>query len=225
MTSIAIFDLDNTLIHSRIDFAAIRRDIVQLLHESGATHQTLEQFGYQSIGQIIEIAEAHDATNGTALGSQAWQLVLEYERAGMRAATVEEDAGPTLRLLQQQEWKLVVLTNNARPATLDALRKFELEPLFDSVLTRDDVPMKPDAAGIQRAVSQYAGTRVVMIGDSWIDGKAAQNADVPFVAFQAQLEKLQQRKIPVWRSAEKLSELPELLTTDAIIYSAGNLRL
>jgi phosphoglycolate phosphatase len=212
MTAIAIFDLDNTIVHSRIDFAAIRRDVVDLLREHGAISQTLQELGYQSIGQIISIGEAHDAATGSHVAPQAWQIVLEYERQGMQAATVEDDAAPTLQQLRQQDWKLAVLTNNARPATLDALRKFELESYFDLILTRDEVPMKPDAGGIRRAMGHYNVKRTVMVGDAWLDGKAAHNAGVPFVAFGPVLEKMRQREIPVWQHVERLSELPKLLT-------------
>jgi len=211
MTAIAIFDLDNTIVHSCIDFAAIRRDVTQLLHDNSATQSTVEEFGHQSIGQIIEIGEAFDATHGTAIGPQAWQVVLEYERAGMLAATVESDAIPTLQRLSCDGWKLVVLTNNARPATVDALRKFELEPLFDLVLSRDDVVMKPAPDGIQHAMAHYGATRTVMVGDSWMDGRAAQEAGVPFVAFGPVMEKLEAREVPVWRNVERLGELVELL--------------
>jgi phosphoglycolate phosphatase len=211
MTSIAIFDFDNTIVHSQIDFLSIRRDITQLLRDSKATEYAVEQLTHLSIGQIIAVGEEFDAANGTQLGPQAWQIVLEYERQGMLAATIEPDAAPTLQALRDAAWTPVLLTNNARLATLDALRKFELEQYFDLVLTRDEVPMKPAPGGIQHAINQVHATRTVMVGDAWLDGQAAENAGVPFVAFGRVMDKLRKRDVAVWWNVERLGELVGLL--------------
>lgn len=212
-SGLVVFDLDNTVVHSRIDFSGIRRDVIALLHVNDVTDEDPEALARLSIGQIIALGEAHDDRAGTHVGSTAWQIVLEYERAGMLQATVEDGAATSLAALRDQGFRLAVLTNNARPATLAALEKFALTGLFDLILTRDEVPMKPDPTGVLRAREQLDGVagRTVVVGDSWLDGIAAQLARVPFIAFRPRLDVLSERGVAVWALVERLDELPPLL--------------
>lgn len=213
-SGLVVFDLDNTVVHSRIDFSGIRRDVIALLHVNDVTDEDPEALARLSIGQIIALGEAHDDRAGTHVGSTAWQIVLEYERAGMLQATVEDGAATSLAALRDRGFRLTVLTNNARPATLAALEKFALTGLFDLILTRDEVPMKPDPAGVLRAREQLDGVagRTVVVGDSWLDGIAAQLARVPFIAFRPRLDVLSERGVAVWALVERLDELPPLLS-------------
>ena len=212
-SGLVIFDLDNTVVHSAIDFAAIRRDLIALLRGRGAAPGSDAELTRLSIGQIIALGEAHDRRAGTDLGAASWRIVLEYERVGMRRATVEEGAAGSLRALRDARFRLAVLTNNARPATLEALDKFGLTAEFDLVISRDEVAMKPDPAGIAlaRATLEPAG-RTVMVGDSWLDGTAARRAGVPFIAFRPRPGVLEERAIPVWTVVERLGELPAVLS-------------
>jgi phosphoglycolate phosphatase len=210
---LVVFDLDNTLVHSKIDFSAIRRSLIALLRRHRVTEESDPALTRLSIGQIIELGDAHDARTGTALGPAAWQIVLEYEAAGMRDATIEARAAETLVDLRRRGLALAILTNNARPATFEALDTFRLGPTFDLVLTRDEVAMKPDPAGVLRARDSLGGGggRTVVVGDSWLDGTAAQRAGVPFIAFRPRPGALEERGVPVWTVVERLDQLAPIL--------------
>jgi phosphoglycolate phosphatase len=213
MNGIVIFDLDNTIVHSTIDFAAIRGDIIALWREHNITNLSDEEFQHLSIGQIIELAASHDEYSHNALMPIAWQIVLEYERAGMHEATIEDGAYEELTVLRRDGFRLAVLTNNARQATLEALDKFGLQNSFDLILTRDEVAMKPDPAGICCARAHFGdcSMRAAMVGDSWLDGAAAQRAGVPFITFRPKPGRLEARGIPVWAVVDRLSEITAVL--------------
>lgn len=213
---LVIFDLDNTVVHSRIDFAAIRRDLIALLRLHRAADESDDVLARRSIGQIITVAEAHDARAGTALRAEAWRVVLEYELAGMREATIEDGAAGALAALRDAGFALAVLTNNARPATLEALDTFGLRSAFDLVLTRDEVAMKPDPEGVERARLELTGSlgRTAVVGDSWLDGMAARAAGAPFIAFRPKPDVLDERGIPVWAVVERLAEVAPILSGD-----------
>ncbi len=214
MSGLVVFDFDNTLVHSRIDFAGIRRELFELLHTSGhpdaAGDVLADRLTRLSIGEIIDAGAAHDP----AFHDEAWRIVLEYETAGMVAATVEPDAASTLHGLRDLGFQLVVMTNNARPATLAALDLFDLRSAFDLVLTRDEVPMKPDPAGIVKAMTTFdaVAARTAMVGDSWLDGTAAERASVPFVGFRPRPGILDERGVAYWAIVEQLGELVPLLS-------------
>jgi phosphoglycolate phosphatase len=210
LASLLIFDLDNTVVHSQIDFSGIRRDLIALLRANGVSEPTDDALTRLSIGRIIELGEAQ----GRALGIEAWQIVLEYEEAGMAASTVEAAAARTLSTLRAAGNWLAVLTNNARPATLAALEKFSLSDAFDLILTRDDVPMKPDPAGLLLARERFDGRvhRAAMIGDSWLDGSAARDAGMPFIAFRPRPGVLEERGIAVWTVVDRLDQIPAVVS-------------
>ncbi len=208
VSGLIVFDFDNTLVHSRIDFAGIRRDLLVLLREAGHPEAADDRLTLLSIGQMIEAGTQHDP----GLHDEGWRIVLEYETAGMKASTVEADANETLAALRRAGYKLAVMTNNARPATLAALDLFAMRAAFDLVLTRDEVAMKPDPAGIVHAIHALGACqeRTVMVGDSWMDGTAALRASVPFVGFRPRPGLLEERGVPSWAVVEQLSELPPL---------------
>ena len=210
MDRLIVFDFDNTIVHSRIDFAGIRRDLIALFRQAGVPEAVDDRLAILSIGQMIDTGVAF----APSTHELAWQIVLEYETDGMRHATVEPDAAASLRALRDAGFRLSVLTNNARPATLTALDLFGLRSAFDLILTRDEVPMKPDPTGITHAMTHFdiGADRTVMVGDSWLDGAAARHAGVQFIGFQPRAGVLDERGVPYWAIVEQLTALRPLVT-------------
>ena len=211
-----VFDLDNTVVHSRIDFAGIRRDLGSLLLEAGVVDEPIVTQGpkRRSIGQIIELAEEHDLRQGGGLAGRMWEVVVNYELEGMRVATVEPDAGPTLAALRDRGHALGILTNNARASALEALEKFGLLEYLDLVLGRENVPaMKPSPSGLLVARERLDGTPggLWMVGDSYLDGLAATGAECPFVAFRPRPGDLEERGIIPVAVISELRALVEIL--------------
>jgi phosphoglycolate phosphatase len=211
VSGLIVFDFDNTLVHSRIDFAGIRRELLKMLRRHAYPRDMDDHVAGLSIGEIIDAGAAHHPP----MYDEAWRMVVEYETAGMVAATVEDRARETLHELRDQGYRLAVMTNNARPATLAALDLFNMRSAFDVVLTRDEVPMKPDPGGILHAMTACNGSpaRSVMVGDSWMDGRAAAAAGVPFIGFRPRAGSLDERGVPYWAIVERLAELAPLLAT------------
>lgn len=210
MSGLIVFDFDNTIVHSRIDFVGIRRELLALLRKAGHPDAADDRLARLSIGQIIEAGGRHDPSTEPV----AWEIVLRHETAGMVAATIEPDAVATLGSLRDANFRLAVLTNNARPATLAALDLFGLTPAFDLILTRDEVAMKPDPAGILQARTALGrpGDRTLMVGDSWMDGTAALAAGVPFVGFRPRAGILDERGVPYWAVVDELQALLPLVS-------------
>lgn len=208
MSFLVVFDLDNTLVHSQIDFSAMRAAVISLLRERNLSDASDAELRRSSVGEIIESGADRD----NEFERIAWQNVLEFERAGMLKATIEADAASTLGVLQDAGYQLAILTNNARKATLDALEKFELKSYFDLILTRDEVAMKPDPAGIIKAQTDLKAKRVFHVGDSWLDGAAANHANVPFIAFRPEPDAFDHHQVKIWQHVQQLDEVPKLLS-------------
>jgi len=210
VTPIVLFDLDNTLVHSRIDFLGIRQAIIGRLLDVGALDAPPTDPRVRAIPEWLDFAAEFDP----ALAVDLWQIVDQFERDGMVHGTVEVDARSTLDALQAAGLRLAVLTNNSLGSADAALERFDLRAPLDLVLARDVVPeLKPSGAGVAQAHAALGGGRLFMVGDSWIDGAAAQRAAVgaSFIAFRANLADLAQREIETWSSVTALAEIPALL--------------
>jgi HAD superfamily hydrolase (TIGR01549 family) len=164
----------------------------------------------RSIPEWLEFAEAFDRS----VAAELWLEVDRFEREGMLHGTVEASTRPVLDRLWAAGLTLAVLTNNSLASAEAALARFELRAPFAMVLARTLVPaLKPDGAGVALAHKRLGGEPVVVVGDSYIDGLAAQRADVGarYVAFRADLADLAARGVSWWASIEDLASLPDLL--------------
>jgi phosphoglycolate phosphatase len=216
VTPIVVFDLDNTLVHSRIDFLGIRQAIIGRLLDVGALAAPPADPRVRAIPEWLDLAAEFDP----ALAAELWTLVDRFERDGMVHGTVEADARATLDQLHATGLKLAVLTNNSLGSADAALDRFDLRQPLDLVLARDVVPaLKPSGAGIAAAHTALGGGRLFMVGDSWIDGAAAQRAAIgaSFIAFRANLPDLAARGIATWSSVLSLAEIPALLPPQAVV--------
>ena len=207
---IVVFDLDNTLVHSRIDFLGIRRAVIARLLEVRALEAPPPDPRVRAIPEWLELAEAHDPR----LAAELWLVVDQFERDGMLHGTVEADARETLDQLASAGLRLAVLTNNSLGSAEAALERFDLRAPLDLVLARGVVPeLKPGGGGVANAFEVLGRGPTFVVGDSYIDGLAATRAGVGarFVAFRADAQDLAARGVQPWASVRSLGELPDLL--------------
>jgi len=207
---IVVFDLDNTLVHSRIDFPGIRRVIIERLLAVGALAEAPADPRVRAIPEWLDFAAAFDSD----LATELWESVDAFERAGMLDGTVEGDARATLDDLRASDYRLAILTNNSLLSAVAALDRFDLRAPLDLVLARSVVPaLKPSGAGVLQAHTQLGGGPTFVVGDSYIDGLAAGRAAIGarFVAFRADAADLAARGVDTWASVAALADVPPLL--------------
>lgn len=204
-----IFDLDDTLVHSKIDFETLARWIRRELVERGVVRDHLE-LETMSVSQLLQLADLFDREHGTSHGAEFWRKVEEAEMAGMARATVEEGAPVVLAELKARGFTLCILTNNTRLVATTVLQKFALDQYIETLVTREQVSrLKPDPEGLLRLKEQYREQvdRMFFIGDSWIDGLAANRAGIPFIGFNCR----EPRDVKMVANVSNLRELVKLL--------------
>jgi phosphoglycolate phosphatase len=191
-----IFDFDNTLIDSHIDFAGLRAALLDLWAARAGLPAPRETLMRHALRDLVEQATAVAPDLAPAL----WATIERYEADGLAGATVMPHAREVLERLAATGCRLALLTNNARAATRRLLRAMALEPLLDLAITRDDVAaLKPDPSGVRLIVARLGPLRgVYLVGDSWIDGLAAAGAGVPFIGFGGRRAEVEARGIVPW---------------------------
>lgn len=150
------FDLDGTLVDSRLDFAAICRDI-----------------GWPEGTPLLErLAELGNC----AEARRAEKIIYQHEMRGAELASWMPGAAECLQQLQAQQLPLAILTRNMRDATRLMLQRLQIP--ISLVLTREDCPAKPDPAGLHSIANSFAVgcQQLLYVGDYLFDLQTASNA-------------------------------------------------
>ncbi|EGM76365.1 haloacid dehalogenase superfamily enzyme, subfamily IA [Rheinheimera sp. A13L] len=151
-----VFDLDGTLVDSKLDFSELRR-----------------RLGWPEHTLILE----HLATLGCALKKQqAERIIIDFELEGARNASWMPNADLLLQQLKHQNMPMAILTRNMRQATELCMQALNIP--IDLVLTRDDAPAKPQPEGLWLIAEQLGVTpdQILYVGDYLFDIQTARNA-------------------------------------------------
>lgn len=177
-----IFDLDNTLLRSAIDFSLMKNEVCRLLRQAGLPFDE----------RLPVSAMISAAAPPPLLAREIWQAVERIEASGMEAAVLEPGAEEALRLLRPSH-RLCLLTNNLHLAARRALAAHGIEDYFDLTAGRSEsaaLPfpggetLKPDPGGmlaIRRAFPEVK--KWLTVGDAVIDAQAAAAAGIGFAAY------------------------------------------
>ncbi len=202
-----MFDLDHTLVHTPLDLAAMALDMRATLERRwGPLPARPDRY---RVGELIGWCQA----NAPDAEKPLWEIALDHERRAMAIAALEAGAREAIDGARAAGFATAVWTNNAREVTAVALERFELLPVLDLVVTRDEMrALKPDPDGWRVILEHFGPTRdAVVVGDSWVDGIAAQAAGVPFVAYRPKEADLERWKITPIARITDLAALPAWL--------------
>ncbi|MBW8883841.1 MAG: HAD family hydrolase, partial [Planctomycetia bacterium] len=143
-----IFDLDGTLVDSRLDFDAMRREM-----ELPPNEPILES--------LARLEPGHAA--------RCHEILHQHELAGAERAILLPGVREVMATLHAREIHQGVATRNSRRITEATLYRLDLP--FDLVLTRDDGPVKPDPWPVQEAALRWdlAPAEIVVVGDYRFD--------------------------------------------------------
>ena len=153
MLRCVIFDLDNTLVDSSLDFARIKREI-------GTDQPILE----------------HRATVDEAEQRRIDEILDRHESASAETCALLEGARELLGFLEARGIRTALLTRNSRKAVRTVLTRHGLR--FDSVLSREDGPPKPSPEPVLRICDELnvCPRDCIMVGDYLFDIQAGQAA-------------------------------------------------
>lgn len=211
-----IFDMDNTLLQSHIDYAAMKRDTYELLVEQGmlASEMDLDRHTTSTLIQFAE--ESGKMTD--SLSNQIWEIVKEHEVKGMEGADLEPGVTELLDQLNSN-YILTVLTNNSVEAAEKALREQNIRDYFELVVGRETTQtLKPSPEGVLYIVNHFPDLSRedwVSLGDAWIDGLAATRAGVSFISYQTDLSVMYENGVEVEARISSFAELISLLQNEA----------
>ncbi|MNW42597.1 putative HAD-hydrolase YfnB [compost metagenome] len=204
-----IFDMDNTLLCSKIDFIGMKKETFHFLVTRGLLPVELNLTNHTTSTLIEEAVRTNQLTE--ELLEELWAIPKKYEVSGMQNAKLESGV---IELLEQLKgkYRLVVVTNNALEAAEAALKDNNIYDYFDCIVGREMVgALKPLPDGFLYILNRYNSTSSkdwISVGDSWIDGKASAEAGIQFISYHGDILKM--NSMGVFPSAE-LMDIRELL--------------
>ncbi|MFL2871144.1 MAG: HAD family hydrolase [Pirellulaceae bacterium] len=143
-----IFDMDGTLIDSKLDFDAIRQDI-----------------GLAKGLPILESLESMESNRRI----ECENILLRHEQQGVRDATVFPNVAESLLSIERLQLPMAIVTRNRADFAAEML--VLLPVTFDIIIGRDDGPIKPDPWAPLHICQQWGiePSESVMIGDFVFD--------------------------------------------------------
>ncbi len=203
-----IFDLDNTLIRSRIDFLALRHRLIDDLYAHDISDQPRDSLVRLALPELVELARSTRPDVATHM----WEIIRVAELEGMRGAGAVGYANEVLHTLRARGYKLALVTNSVREGVVERLAALDLAAYFDVIVTRDEgAALKPSPEGIHLVLQRLPGVEAAyMIGDAYIDGRAAEAAGIRFIGFGEKSAEIVARGITPWAWISDLRELLEL---------------
>jgi len=157
-----IFDLDGTLVNSKLDFDAMRQEMG--LRQDESILESIEQ---------MDKAEAHRCRT----------ILQQHELRGASNATAMHGVHEFLHYLDKLNIRRAIVTRNARIMATQMLQKCKLN--FDTLIAREDGPTKPNPWAINHICESWnvQPHRVVMVGDFRFDIEAGRRAGTKTVFF------------------------------------------
>ncbi len=171
-----IFDFDGTLAATNIDFALMRRRVLEVAERWRLCDRVNPR---RYILEIIEDALAllDDDDSRVRFRREAEQAMQDVELQFTSVALPFPGVPETLRRLRDHGHRVAIITRNCRAGVGSVMRRHPL--VYDVLLTRDDVErVKPDPAHLHEALGLLTVTAVetLMVGDHVTDievGRAA----------------------------------------------------
>ncbi len=165
-----IFDLDDTLVHSALDFARMRQDIH--CPEGEDILGYLERLR-QSDSEMADIADA---------------IIMQHEIVEAQTSNWINGAQAFVEALHEQDIPTAIVTRNCREATAVKLQRNQIP--IKTVITREDAPAKPDPTALLNIAKQWkiAPNQIAYVGDYVYDIQVAHNAGMQAWSFGYQTE-------------------------------------
>jgi phosphoglycolate phosphatase-like HAD superfamily hydrolase len=184
-----IFDLDNTLVETQIDYGAMKTDVLEELIRSGAEIGELDPS--KTIVENIRRAKADLARKNpgmdvSSLDERINALLTARELERVETARAHEGASVVLDAVKGRGLATAVLTRGSRRYALEVLCLTGLDGRVGPCVCRDDYPLeeaKPNPLAMRRAADRIGlgAEDCLYVGDHLMDLECARSSGARFV--------------------------------------------
>jgi phosphoglycolate phosphatase len=180
MKPLLIFDLDGTLIDSRLDLASSVNATRLHMGMTPLTHEQVYSYVGNGVQVLIRRALGGEATDDDVQRAQEYFLAY-YREHMLDETTLYPGTTEALQQLSAAGCKLAILTNKPVRFSQAIVDGLGIGPYFQRVYGGNSFEQKkPHPMGIEALMQECGADRshTVMIGDSSVDVQTARNASV-----------------------------------------------
>ncbi len=184
-----VFDLDGTLLDSKIDYEKMGAMIAEILRGHGYAGPLEDRRAVYRVIRGGEKELIENGLEGPAL-KEALALIEEamdqVELEALPTNVLRPNAADAVKKLHGAGYKLGVATRSHREYTLRSLDAFSLTPYFNTIVARDDTSTpKPHPGHLLQTIRQLDAEkdRTLYIGDTTTDLETAVAAGVEFIGY------------------------------------------
>jgi HAD superfamily hydrolase (TIGR01509 family) len=187
MLKAVIFDLDGTLIDSKIDFQKMKRRSIRLLEASGVKQGLLTE---NMLNYDIE-ARAKEYLRKKGAPEEAIQMAFQkvtkimnqIELKAVESVRPVDGVVKTLVNLKARGLKIGIITRSCREYTHRILEKLDLKRFIDAIAARDDVSKPkpaPEHPQYLMTILRVKPSETILVGDHPMDALCARNAGIRY---------------------------------------------
>jgi phosphoglycolate phosphatase len=186
-----VFDLDGTLIDSKIDYERMAGMIREVLSTAGVADEHLSD--RRKIYQIIRGGDRVLTEMGVnperrpVITAEMVKIMNRVELEGVHLSKPMRNAGETLIALRQRGLAIGVATRGCREYAIESMRLTGLNVYVDKCLARDDTAYpKPDPRHLLDVIVHLKSdpSEVIYVGDTSTDLETAEAARVKFIGYK-----------------------------------------
>ncbi len=187
--SAVVFDLDNTLVESAIDFREMRRRIVRELQRSGAPKDLVDEertvLSNIAAGRDY-ISRLRDERYVRELDERLGGILTECELSTVPKVEAIAGARRAVEVLEERGYAVGILTRGSRVYAEAVLEATGLVALIRDIVCRDDHPLeeaKPNPIAMRRITARLGATpeSAISVGDHPIDLDCARASGCRFI--------------------------------------------
>jgi phosphoglycolate phosphatase len=188
MIDSVVFDLDGTLIDSLPDVLASLNLLLEEDRRRPLKLGELRNLVGRGVNPMVEDAyrlTGQSLSSFLQLENAVCRYIEHYKANPVGHTVVFPNVMNTLTVLKEKGICMGVCTNKPFEMTLLVLEGLRIKSFFAGVTGGDNLPYnKPDPRHILKTLElmKSDASNAVMVGDSWVDVKAARNAEIPVVA-------------------------------------------
>lgn len=186
-----VFDLDGTLIDSKIDFERMAGLIRGVLSAGGVPEECLTD--RRKIYQIIRGGDRVLAEMGMeeakrpGIAANMERIMNQVELEGAPLAKPIKNSAETLRALRERGLGIGIATRGCREYAIESMRLTGIQGYVDKCLARDEVPYpKPDPRHLLDVITNIGARpeEVFYVGDTSTDLETANAAHIKFIGYK-----------------------------------------
>jgi phosphoglycolate phosphatase len=176
---LAVFDVDGTLVDSRLSIAEAMSQAFTALGLPAPSYAETRRIVGLSLEPAIALLAPELGRDRYPLLAQAYKDAFIANREAGLAEPLYEGAREIVTQLRADGWRLGVATGKARRGVEAFLERHGFEGMFDAAFCADDGPGKPDPHMLRLVIDAVDATpaETIMIGDTSFDMAMARAAD------------------------------------------------